>query len=141
MDNNINNAYRRARVVTATRGKIVVMLYDEALRQIDIARDSIDGGIRSYDLVNDAITKAHDVMSELMASLNIEEGGEIARNLFNLYSFFCNALMEANLNKDRKYLDEIVPLIENLRSAWDQIADNAEQSTTFTPETGINISG
>lgn len=132
-------AYRQTRVKTASPGRLVVMLYDEALRQIDLALASLDNGPADYDTVNRAILKAQDVMTELTVSLDLDQGGDIAQNLFRLYLFFSDRLVSANLQKDAAPLKEIRAMIENLRDAWQQIA--SEASARQSPVNGVNIAG
>lgn len=132
-------AYRQTRVKTASPGRLVVMLYDEALRQIDLALASLDNGPGDYDTVNRAILKAQDVMTELTVSLDLDQGGDIAQNLFRLYLFFSDRLVSANLQKDAAPLKEIRAMIENLRDAWQQIASAA--SARQSPVNGVNLAG
>lgn len=133
------NAYRQTRVKTASGGKIVVMLYDEAVRQIDSAISGIEDGTKELDKVHNAIVKAQDIVTELMVSLDFDAGGEIARNLFNLYVYFNNQLMDANIRKEVEPLREIRPLLSELRDAWAEIA--AKTAGPSRSGGGLNISG
>ena len=138
------NAYRQTRVKTASQGKIIVMLYDEAIRQIDIAKQAIDNDTRQYDQVNNAIGKAQDIITELMVSLDFEKGGDFAQSLFNLYMFFNNQLMEANLGKDAQPLQKVRGFLAELREAWQQAAEktgNDGGGSGASGQGGINIAG
>lgn len=138
MNPNPINAYRQTRVKTASQGKLIVMLYDEAIRQIELATQLLgDGGI-SYDRVNDAIGKAQDIVTELTVSLDLENGGEIAQNLFRLYRFFNNQLVEANFKKDPQPLENVRSFLVDLRDAWKEVADKGYGPERTT--TGVNIS-
>ena len=138
MNPNPINAYRQTRVKTASQGKLIVMLYDEAIRQIELATQLLgDGGI-SYDRVNDAIGKAQDIVTELTVSLDLENGGEIAQNLFRLYRFFNNQLVEANFKKDPQPLENVRSFLVDLRDAWKEVADKSYGPERTT--TGVNIS-
>ncbi len=138
------NAYRQTRVKTASQGQIIVMLYDEALRRIDQAHSALDEGPHSYDVVNNAIGKAQDIVTELMASLDFEQGGELAENLFSLYSFFNRQLREANVKKSKQPLETLRPLMADLRDAWQRIASTgrpAESDKASAAGGGINFAG
>ncbi len=140
------NAYRQTRVKTASQGQIIVMLYDEALRRIDQAHSALDDGPKSYDVVNSAVGKAQDIVTELMASLDFEQGGELAENLFSLYSFFNRQLREANLQKSKQPLEALRPLMADLREAWQRIASSSPESSNAgtgapTEGGGINFAG
>jgi len=139
------NAYRQTRVKTASQGQIIVMLYDEALRRIDQAHSALDGGPKSYDVVNNAIGKAQDIVTELMASLDFEQGGELAENLFSLYSFFNRQLREANMQKSKQPLEALRPLMADLRDAWQRIAASGSRGSEAAKSSneggGINFAG
>lgn len=134
-------AYRSTRVKTASQGKIIVMLYDEALRQIDTAVGMLTGKTRKLDDVNNAIVKAQDVVTELMVALDFDQGGEIAQNLFRLYVFFNEQLMDANMKKDAEPLKRVRPLMAELRDAWKEIENVPVPKDRPVQSQGVNIAG
>ncbi|MCB1310036.1 MAG: flagellar export chaperone FliS [Leptospiraceae bacterium] len=113
-------AYKDTEISTANQGKLIVMLYDGALRFLRLAIDNMDP--RSYDVVNLNIIKAQDIVTELMLSLNMNEGGEIAENLFSIYAYLKKRLLEANIAKDAGILEEVCKLLLELKGAWDEVA-------------------
>jgi flagellar secretion chaperone FliS len=131
-------SYRETQIRTANPGRLIVMLYDGALRSIARASEALDRGVRGYDAANTAIIRAQDIVAELMASLDMERGGEMASNLFGLYAFVNRQLMDANLGKDRKPLETARSLLAELREAWNAIADT---KTPSERRQGINIAG
>ncbi|TVR60080.1 MAG: flagellar export chaperone FliS [Spirochaetaceae bacterium] len=137
-NNNPVHAYKEARVRTASQGRIIVMLYDEAIRQIDAASTALEAQTRQLDVVHNAIVKAQDVVTELMASLDFEKGGEISANLFRLYLFFREQLMDANVKKDPAPMVAVRELLAELRDAWEQIAATSSVTSEYR---GINING
>ncbi|MFP4152627.1 MAG: flagellar export chaperone FliS [Alkalispirochaeta sp.] len=132
-------AYRQTSVKTATQGRVIVMLYEEAIRQIDLALDGIAGQDRRLDRINNAILKAQSIITELMVSLDMENGGEIAQNLFRLYMFFNDRLMEGNVKKDAAPLKEVKNLMGDLRDAWKQIENTVVAGRSASG--GVNIAG
>jgi len=134
-------AYRDTQIKTASQGKLIVMLYDEAIRQVDNAISSMDGKTANVDRVNGALTKAQELITELMASLDFERGGDIARSLFSLYMFFNQRLVDANVKKDAEQLREVKTMLVELRSAWAQISDKNPPSDSGPAKTGLNIAG
>lgn len=132
-------AYRQTSVKTATQGRVIVMLYEEALRQIDLALSGINAADRRLDRINNAITKAQSIVTELMVSLDMEQGGEIAQNLFRLYMFFNDRLMEGNVKKEAAPLLEVKNLMGELRDAWKQIENTAVGAKPSG--SGLNIAG
>ncbi len=95
---------------------------DGALRSIDVALEALPHRQHRYDVANGAIIKAQDIIGELMASLDFDRGGEIARNLFTLYVFMNRQLLEANLRKTEKPLQDVRGMLFELRGAWAQVA-------------------
>ncbi len=134
------HAYRQTRVKTASQGRLIVMLYDEAIRQIDIAVKHMDSGTKQLDLINNAVVKTQDIVTELMVSLDMDQGGEIAQNLFRLYMFFNDRLMDGNLKKDKEPLLGVRSMMISLRDAWKQI-ENTDAPGRQASTGGINIAG
>ena len=93
-------AYKEIQIKTANQIRLIVMLYDGAIRHLNLALDSFAEGHRRYDEINNHIIAAQDILSELTASLDFEKGGVLAKNLFSLYSFMNRRLLDANLKKD-----------------------------------------
>ncbi len=133
------NAYRETTVRTAGQGKLIVMLYDEALKQIDTCLAHMEDRSKHLDSVHNSIVKAQDVITELTVSLDFDRGGEIARNLFNLYMFFNRQLMEGNVRKDVKPIREVRTFLAQLREAWVRIAHTQVEEAPVNP--GVNIAG
>jgi flagellar protein FliS len=114
--------YKETQISTANQGKLIVMLYDGAIRFLNIALENIEP--KKYDLVNNNILKTQDIITELIVSLNMAEGGEISNNLFNLYIYFKKRLLEANIKKDPEIIRHVIKLLKDLREAWDKISAN-----------------
>ncbi len=140
MNRNPLNAYHQTRVKTAGQGRLIVMLYDEAIKQMDKAEKEMAGPSPKLDSVHNSIVKAQDVITELMASLDFEKGGEIARNLYSLYTFFNQQLMEANIQKKPGHLKDIRNMLVELRDAWAAIEGKTQQNGNTDP-LGVNIAG
>lgn len=102
------------------------MLYDGAIKFLTIALDNMEP--KKYDIVNNNIIKAQDIITELLLSLNMDEGGEISRNLFSLYMYFKKQLLEANIKKDPAIINHVLKLLKEMREAWDQISANETRS-------------
>ena len=94
---NQQNAYRKASVNTLDQNKLIVMLYDGAIKQAGFAVEHIKKN--EIEKAHNALVKAKNIVSELMSSLNMEKGGEVAKNLKSLYAFMFSQLIEANMNK------------------------------------------
>jgi len=110
-------------VAAASPHQLILMLYDGALLAIAKAGNAMDEG-RIADKGH-AISRAIDIIgSGLRASLNFTAGDELAYRLAALYDYLCNRLLHANLNNDRGALDEVTHLLTEIKTAWEEIADD-----------------
>lgn len=120
------------------------MLYEGALRFIQLAETNMTS-FKTYDKANANILRAQDILTELMVSLNIEQGGEIAQNLFNLYAYAKTQLLEANVQKKAELLKPVKKIITELLEAWKQIEmPSAAKAATAKPgenKGGFNAEG
>ena len=135
------NAYKEIQIKTANQIRLIVMLYDGAIRHTNLAIDAFQEGHRRYDVINSHVIAAQDILSELMASLDFEKGGVLAKNLFSLYSFMNRRLLDGNLQKDPAPIAEVKKMLGDLREAWDEISTRKGLEENTTPSSGVNIAG
>jgi flagellar protein FliS len=133
--------YKEIQIKTANQIRLIVMLYDGAIRHVNHALDASADGHRSYDVVNTHLVAAQDILSELMASLDFERGGTLAKNLFSLYTFMSRQLLDGNLRKDPAPLAVVKRLLTELREAWDEISSKKGLEEKAAPASGVNIAG
>jgi len=119
--NKNNNAnpyaqYKNTQIQTATPGQLILLLYEGGIRFCKLAKLSIEEN--NIMNANNYILKIQDIISELMASLDIKKGGEIASNLYSLYDYMLEKLLEANLKKNKLAVEEVQKLLEELRDSW-----------------------
>jgi flagellar protein FliS len=135
------NVYKETQIKTANQIRLIVMLYDGAIRHVNLALDAFQEGHRRYDVINNHLISAQDILSELMASLDFEKGGAIAKNLFSLYSFMNRRLLDGNLRKDPAPLAEVKKMLGDLREAWEELSTRKGLEGNAAPATGVNIAG
>ena len=136
------NQYKQTQISTANQGKLIVMLYDGAIKFLNIALENIEP--MRYDTVNTNILKTQDIITELLLALNMNEGGEISQNLFSLYMYFKRQLLEANMRKDPEMIKHILKLMKEMRDAWDQISateSKSDKSLNMTAKGNFSIEG
>ena len=111
----------QAGIETASPHRLIQMLMDGALEKVARAKGCMQRGeIRAK---GQQIGWAISIIEGLKASLNKAEGGEIARNLEDLYIYMQRRLMDASRENDPAILDEVVGLIRQIKEAWDAIGD------------------
>ncbi|NBU97130.1 MAG: flagellar export chaperone FliS [Spirochaetia bacterium] len=138
------DAYKSNEITTVSQGKLIVMLYEGAIRFLSIAKENIESP-KKYDLVNTNILKTQEIISELMSSLNMDNGGKIAEDLLSLYVYFKKRLLEANMKKDKEILDEVIKHFIDLKNAWEEIEKSSSNTTPIVTAPklggGLSISG
>lgn len=113
------NIYKNNQILTAPQNKLIVMLYDGALKNMKLAKIAIDE--KNIAQVNINLQKAQDIIMELMSTLNMEVGGEVAESLYKLYDYIYLRLITANIEKNKEYIVECEGYLEGLRDAWAKI--------------------
>ena len=108
--------YRKSSVSSASPLQLVVMLYDGALRFMEAGKHAmLKGDVYAQ---NDNLTKAERIVSELLSTLDMEKGGEVSQNLFSLYTYVYDTLVEANIEDKPEKVDESVAIMSKLRESW-----------------------
>jgi flagellar secretion chaperone FliS len=116
MSNQGANQYRQMQVKTASRGQILIMLYEAAIQNVKKASAAIDRKDLAAKGIH--IGKVHDIVNELNNTLNFEIGGDVARNLERLYNFMTGQLIKANAENSKDPLASVQKLLETLLEGW-----------------------
>ena len=112
-------AYQAQAVETAGPGQLVVMLYDGAIAAIARAEHSMESTDRNkIEVINHELTRAQDIVTELMLSLDHDQGGSIASNLAAIYEYCLSNLTQANLEKSPRNLPHVKAQLGRLRDAF-----------------------
>jgi flagellar protein FliS len=120
------NAYQMTGIETADRGKLIVMIYEHCIKWCKKATVAISS--KKIEDRTKAIFKVQDGITELQCALDFEKGGEIAKNLNNLYDFFNRHLSEANTKNEAKNVQDVQQMMESLLEAWQQALINVRQN-------------
>lgn len=113
------SAYTENEVATQAPGRVVVLLYEGAIRFLKQAIAEIQAGLPAQK--GQFITKAVAIIDELNTALDMEVGGEVAQNLRNLYLFMNRHLFQANTKSDIQMIREVISLLEDLNGGWKAI--------------------
>ncbi|WFA07906.1 flagellar export chaperone FliS [Tissierella sp. Yu-01] len=113
------NAYKTNQVMTAPPKKLVTMLYDGAIKNLKLAEIALEE--KDFVHVNTYLKKTQDIITEFMTTLNYEAGGDVAKNLYQLYDYMYRRLIRANIAKDVEPIIEVKKYLEELRDTWAQI--------------------
>ncbi len=118
---NAYQQYQMAQLETAPPERLLIMLYEGAIRFSNAARKGMED--RNHQMAHDNFLRVQAIITELMATLDMTQG-EVAQNLFDLYEFMNKQLAKANMQKSIPLLDEIIAMLRDLHSAWVQAAKN-----------------
>ena len=117
-------SYRKTDVSTSDPVKLVIMCYEGAIDSLKLAKEKIKE--KNYEKKAKAIIKARDVINELMCSLDFERGGKIASNLSSLYNYMIRRILHGEVNRDIGAIDEVIGMLNELLSAWQEVASKPE---------------
>jgi flagellar protein FliS len=133
--------YQKAKVDTANQAKLILMLYDGAIKFLNFSIEKLRE--KDYEQVNTYIIKAQNIITELMLSLNMEVGGDLAKNLYSLYDFMNRRLIEANVKKNSvkgektsesiQLVNDVLSMLKELRQTWAEAAKRAGKDIVKTP--------
>ena len=118
--------YRATKVETAGSVDLVVMLYQGAVRFIRLGIEAMERNDTQTAHTN--LVRAQDIVVELLGSLNREEGGQVAVQLASVYDYCFRRLVTANVKKDPAPAREVVGILRDLGTAWQEIAAQQRQA-------------
>lgn len=115
----IGNNYLEAKILTAAPEQLVVIMYEEAIKSLQISKREIESN--NFAKANQQLYKAQLIIGELMSALD-PEYKEITENLLGLYSNVYDQIVQANVNKDINKIDSLVKLLSSFLAAWREAA-------------------
>ena len=112
-------------IETADQHKLVEMLYTGAIRKINQAKSHMEmnNTLNKGKTIGEVIS----IIEELRRTLNMEQGGELAANLHDLYEYMKTRLLQANLKNDSEILDEVKNLLDQLLDGWRGIPESTRK--------------
>jgi flagellar secretion chaperone FliS len=120
---NVYGQYRQVQVSTASPGKLILMLYQGAIKALKKSIELIDR--KEYGDKGDQLIKAQDIIMELNLALDMKTG-DIAQSLNQLYLYAYRKLVVANLEVDKEAITEVIDMLENLYGAWEVAVQSTE---------------
>lgn len=142
---NAYNAYQKTNVSTASQGRLVVLLYEGAIKQLKTAESLFesDGKIKPSNIekFGIAMQKAQAIITELQVSLDMEKGGDISRNLMSLYLYFNEELVDASINHNKKKIEFVLNMLGQLAESWRQISNSTANAPAAKIDNAVNIVG
>lgn len=106
--------YQQAQTQTASKPKLLIMLYDGAIRFVKAGIEGIR--TKNVEMANNNLCKAQAIVHELVSSLNFDY--PISSELVRVYEYMLNRLIEANVKKSSEPAEEVLEYLNDLREAW-----------------------
>ena len=118
--------YKQQEILSASRGELLLMLYDGCIKQLKLARIFIEE--RSVENAHISLVKAQAIIDKLTADL--DHSYEVADQLMELYQFFSQELVAANVKKDAARITPVLEMMIDLRNTW-QAAIQAQKTAAM----------
>ena len=129
--------YENINVSTVDQGTLIIMAYEGAINFVKEAKEKLAQNDYAGKSIN--ISNAVSIINELNTRLNMEKGGETARNLNKLYTFLSIHLTTANLKKDAHKLDESLNILQNLLNGWKIIIEKDKKQNAGVSNAGMSL--
>jgi flagellar protein FliS len=113
---NYNARYREQQITTASRGQLLLMVYDGILRALTEGKRAMQE--RRLEDQNRALKQAEDLLLELMITINYDSFPQLATNLERLYRYLYQQLVQANVHDDVQAVNDVTKLVQELRDTW-----------------------
>ncbi|KUJ97369.1 MULTISPECIES: flagellar export chaperone FliS [Thermodesulfobacterium] len=123
--------YLENQVKNADPLDLVIMLYSKAISCLKISKNVIESGLNNPEDIKkkaENLGKATDIIAYLQGSLNLEKGGDIAKNLNEIYQTLLDELIVANTQNDAKKITDSIEVLEKLKKAWEEIKCQSQNS-------------
>lgn len=129
------NKYREVTINTASQGKLIIMLFDGAIKRAEEAIRYIE--TNNIEFVHKNLIRAQEIITELRSSLNMEIGGEIAKNLDRIYEYIHYLLVQGNLKKDVAPIKESIEYMKTMRDTWREAFDIYQKEHSISSPTNL----
>ena len=117
------NSYKQNSVVTATPEELTLMLYDGAIKFMNISKYSIEN--KDLERAHTSLIRAQDIINELNYSLDMKY--DISKEMRNLYDFILSNLVDSNIKKDIVPLEEALVITHEMRDTWKEVIQQVKQ--------------
>ena len=136
---NTAQKYKQTSIETADDGKLVVELYKGAIKFMKLARKQIEE--ENIVEANNLLIRVQNIITELMNTLDFEQGGELAANLEALYDYMLHELEQANLDKDAERVKNVEDMMMKLLESWQEAAKKARKEKRRKEKVSVSAEG
>ena len=118
-------SYKTISLETAPPGQLVLMLFDGAIKFLERAKlgFGIEDPVEMNETVHNNITRAQNIINELNSTLDMNQGGEVAVVLRDLYVYLDNRLFESNIRKESQGVQEVIDRLGTVQAGWSEMLE------------------
>ena len=118
-------SYKTISLETAPPGRLVLMLFDGAIKFLERAKlgFGIEDPVEMNETVHNNITRAQNIINELNSTLDMDQGGEVAVVLRDLYVYLDNRLFESNIRKELEGVQEVIDRLSTVQAGWSEMLE------------------
>lgn len=134
--------YNQVQIKTATKGKLIVLLYQGAIRFMKKALMQMEKN--DMEGKGNSLIRAQDIVLELLYALDeemLKSGNELALNLQRLYLYAYRRLIHANVALDTEAIEEVIGLMEDLLTSWEQVVASEAGARPAVAAPSVTLSG
>jgi flagellar protein FliS len=124
------DTYRVNQIQMASKEQLLIITYDIGIRSCAAAERAVD--VNDVEQINNHLKRAQAVVRELMITLNLEQGGDVAASLLRLYDYMYYQLVEANVKKDGAPIRMVRQMLEELKATWVEAISKLKMETSET---------
>ncbi|MGB4438638.1 MAG: flagellar export chaperone FliS [Sedimentibacter sp.] len=106
--------YKKNSVNTMTKGELLVLLFDEAIKKLNLSKILMEN--KDYENANINLEKCRKIFNHLIVTL--DDKYKLSQELAEMYIFFNKELIKASSMKSIKNIDNILPMVKDLRNTW-----------------------
>lgn len=112
--------YLETSIATASKEDLIIKIFDALITASQQAHDKLLNERHDIEGIHKALLRAQRACCLLMGSLDMDIGGELAKNLFRVYKFWHHELVMTNMQKDITRLERVMPYFKDYRQTWQQ---------------------
>jgi len=126
-----SQSYRTLAVETASPGRLILMLFDGAIRFLGAAEAGfeVEELRERNEAINNNLVRVQKIITELQHCLDLKQGGEFAQNMYALYDYLGTQTMEANIRKDVAPVKVVTRLLGDIRNTWLEMLEKNPEGT------------
>ncbi|QCU90459.1 flagellar export chaperone FliS [Thiomicrorhabdus sediminis] len=122
-----SNTFVETAVSEASPHKLIQMLYDGALKNMNLAKVFLEQ--KNFEKKSAHINKALSILGSLRDGVDVDKGGNVGSNLLEIYDYCYRTLFAASAQNDIAKVDEVIDLIKSISDAWQQMPDNIKRAS------------